>query len=165
MSAPEVVTHLAHERGPIFVRELLPDDFVQWRPLWDGYNAFYGREGETALCEIITNKTWSRFFDGYEPLYALVAERDGELVGLVHYLLHRTTIALTSNCYLQDLFTREEARGQGVGRALIEEVYRRAELLGCARVYWQTHETNTHAMKLYDSIADKSGFIVYRKNL
>ncbi len=165
MSAPEVVAELRPARGPIFVRELQPDDFLMWKPLWDGYNAFYGRSGETALCDVITNRTWARFFDAYEPLYALVAERDGELVGTVHYLLHRTTIALTSNCYLQDLFTREEARGQGVGRALINEVYRRAQLMGCARVYWQTHETNTHAMKLYDKVADKSGFIVYRKNL
>ena len=149
----------------ILVRELRTEDFPRWKPLWDGYNAFYGRSGETALPEIVTNMTWARFFDGYDPIYALVAERDGELLGLVHYLFHRSSTSLTSNCYLQDLFTVESARGKGVGRALIQEVYRRAERAGSGKVYWQTHETNAHAMKLYDQVAEKSGFIVYAKNL
>ena len=141
----------------ILVRELRNEDFSRWKPLWDG--------GETALPEIISNLTWARFFDGYDPIYALVAERDGQLLGLVHYLFHRSSTSLTSNCYLQDLFTVESARGRGVGRALIQEVYRRAERAGSGKVYWQTHETNAHAMKLYDKIAEKSGFIVYAKNL
>jgi GNAT superfamily N-acetyltransferase len=149
----------------ILVRNIQQRDFAEWKVLWDGYNEFYGRKGETALPEIITNMTWTRFFDGYDPIFALVAERDGKLAGLVHYLFHRSSTVLTSNCYLQDLFTSEAERGKGVGRALIQEVYRRAELAGAGRVYWQTHETNTHAMKLYDKVAEKSGFIVYRKNL
>jgi GNAT superfamily N-acetyltransferase len=149
----------------ILVRDLHPGDFTQWKPLWDGYNEFYGRKEKTALPESITNMTWARFFDGYEPIHALVAECDGQLLGLVHYLFHRSTTVLTSNCYLQDLFTIETARGQGVGRALIEEVYRRAKSAGCPKVYWQTHETNATAMKLYDQVAEDSGFIVYQKNL
>jgi GNAT superfamily N-acetyltransferase len=149
----------------IVVRNVGPNDFVEWKPLWDGYNAFYGREGKTALPDEITKLTWSRFFDGYEPIHALVAERDGKLLGLVHYLFHRSSTGLSSNCYLQDLFTVESARGQGIGRALIEEVYRRAAQAGSGRVYWQTHETNATAMKLYDKLAEKSGFIIYRWDL
>jgi GNAT superfamily N-acetyltransferase len=151
--------------GEIIVRELRREDLAAWRPLWDGYNAFYGRAGDTALPEAITESTWSRFFDAYEPLHALVAERDGTLAGLAHYLFHRSTIAPYSNCYLQDLFTAEEARGQGVGRALIWEIYRRAESAGASRVYWQTQEGNATARRLYDRIGEKSEFIVYRKNL
>ena len=149
--------------GKIVVRNVGPRDFAEWKPLWDGYNAFYGRKDATALPGEITNLTWSRFFDGYEPIHALVAEHAGKLAGLVHYLFHRSSTSLTGNCYLQDLFTAESARGQGVGRALIEEVYRRAAQAGSAKVYWQTHETNTHAMKLYDKVAKKSGFIIYSK--
>jgi GNAT superfamily N-acetyltransferase len=149
----------------ILVRDVERRDFAEWKPLWEGYNAFYGRKDDTALPEEITNLTWSRFFDGYEPIHALVAERSGHLLGLVHYLFHRSSTSLTSNCYLQDLFTAEAAREKGVGRALIEEVYRRAERAGSAKVYWQTHETNATAMKLYDQVAQKSGFIVYQKNL
>jgi GNAT superfamily N-acetyltransferase len=152
--------------GKIVVRDVQQRDFHEWKPLWQGYNAFYGREGNTALPDEITNLTWSRFFDGYEPIHALVAEQhDRKLVGLVHYLFHRSSTGLRSNCYLQDLFTVESARGQGIGRALIEEVYRRAAQAGSGRVYWQTHETNAKAMKLYDKVAEKSGFIVYRKDL
>jgi GNAT superfamily N-acetyltransferase len=150
--------------GKIAVRDVQQSDFADWKPLWDGYNAFYGRQGATALPNEITNLTWSRFFDGYEPIHALVAERTNKLVGLVHYLFHRSSTGLRSNCYLQDLFTVESARGQGVGRALIEEVYRRAAQAGSGRVYWQTHETNATAMKLYDKLAEKSGFIIYRKD-
>jgi GNAT superfamily N-acetyltransferase len=147
------------------VRAAHKDDFAQWKVLWDGYNAFYGRKGSTALPDSITNMTWSRFFDGYEPMQALVAEQSGQLLGLVHFLFHRTTISIESICYLQGLFTLEAARGKGVGRALIEEIYRQAKRAGCSRVYWHTHETNATAMKLYDKVAEKSGFLVYRKTL
>jgi GNAT superfamily N-acetyltransferase len=147
------------------VRAIQPSDYVQWKVLWDGYNEFYGRKGATALPEEISLRTWSRFFDGYEPMNALVAEDSGALIGLSHYIFHRSTISIGPNCYLQDLFTLEPARGKGVGRALIEETYRRAREAGCARVYWHTHETNATAMKLYDKVAEKSGFVVYRKPL
>ena len=149
----------------IMIRSILRDDFPAWKILWDGYNAFYGRKDATALPEAITSSTWSRFFDSYEPVHALVAEQSGQILGLVHYLFHRTTISIQPTCYLQDLFTVESARGKGVGRALIQEVYRIAADAGCTRVYWLTHETNTSAMKLYDKVAEKSGFVVYRKAL
>jgi GNAT superfamily N-acetyltransferase len=141
------------------------EDFNEWKSLWDGYNAFYGRKDATALPDAITKSTWSRFFDSYEPVHALVAEQSGQILGLVHYLFHRSTISIQPTCYLQDLFTVEAARGKGVGRALIQEVYRRAADAGCSRVYWLTHETNATAMKLYDKVAEKSGFLVYRKML
>jgi GNAT superfamily N-acetyltransferase len=131
--------------------------------LWDGYNAFYGRSGPTALPPEITQTTWSRFFDAYEPMHALVAEQEGRLLGLTHYLFHRSTTALGPTCYLSDLFTSEAARGKGVGRALINGVYERAKRAGSPRVYWQTHETNRTARRLYDKVAEESGFIVYRK--
>jgi GNAT superfamily N-acetyltransferase len=147
------------------IRPIARGDFAAWKPLWDGYNAFYGREGATALPDEITQATWSRFFDAYEPVHALVAENAGELLGLTHYLFHRSTTMLGPTCYLQDLFTRASARGRGVGRALIEGVYERAAAGGAGRVYWMTHETNTTAMRLYDQVATKSGFGVYRKML
>ncbi len=148
----------------LHIRPVLKDDYHQWKHLWDGYNAFYGRKDATALPDEISRSTWSRFFDSYEPVHALVAEQSGQILGLVHYLFHRSTISIQPTCYLQDLFTVEAARGKGVGRALIQEVYRRAADAGSRRVYWLTHETNTTAMKLYDKVAEKSGFVVYRKN-
>lgn len=150
-------------RLPVSVRTAERRDFARWKPLWDGYNAFYGRSGETALAPEITHTTWSRFFDAYEPVHAVVAESGGELLGLAHYLFHRSTTQLAPTCYLQDLFTAEAARGRGVGRALIEAVYERARAAGAPRVYWQTHETNQVAMRLYDQVAEKSGFVVYRR--
>lgn len=145
------------------IRFVTHQDYEQWLPLWDGYNAFYGRSGPTALSPEITAMTWSRFFDAYEPMHALVAEHDGKLVGLTHYLFHRSTISIAPNCYLQDLFTSEAARGQGVGRALINGVYEQARMAGSPRVYWLTHQTNHTARQLYDKVAEDSGFIVYRK--
>jgi GNAT superfamily N-acetyltransferase len=145
------------------IRFVTRQDYERWLPLWDGYNAFYGRSGATALSPDITRMTWARFFDAYEPVHALIAESDGQLLGLTHYLLHRSTTAIEPSCYLQDLFTANAARGKGVGRALIEGVYHQARLAGCPRVYWQTHETNLTAMQLYDKVAERSGFVVYRK--
>lgn len=109
--------------------------------------------------------TWSRFLDAYEPVHALVAVGNGQLLGLAHFLFHRSTTQIRPSCYLQDLFTSETARGKGVGRALITAVYEHAKAAGSPRVYWQTHETNTNAMQLYDKVAERSGFIVYRKML
>ena len=149
----------------VAIRDITPSDYAQWLPLWDGYNAFYGRSGATALPAEITATTWQRFFEPAEPVHALVAERDGHLVGLTHYLFHHSTILLAPICYLQDLFTAPEQRRAGVGRALIEAVCQRAAQAGSARVYWQTHETNLLARRLYDQVAERSGFIVYRRNI
>ncbi|MBL8278064.1 MAG: GNAT family N-acetyltransferase [Pelomonas sp.] len=144
------------------IRAIQRNDRAAWQPLWDGYNAFYGRAGETALPAAITDMTWARFFDAYEPVHALVAvAEDGSLLGLVHYLFHRSTTRIEPTCYLQDLFTTPEARGRGIGRALIEGVYAAVRAAGGRRVYWQTHTTNTAGRALYDRVARHDGFIVY----
>lgn len=149
----------------IEIRAVAPEDYDAWHVLWLGYNQFYGRHGDTALPEEITRTTWSRFFDEAEPVHGLVAVHEGQLVGLAHYLYHRGTTQIGLSCYMQDLFTAEAVRGRGVARKLIEAVYAQARAAGSPRVYWQTHETNHTAMQLYDKVADKSGFIVYRKLL
>jgi GNAT superfamily N-acetyltransferase len=151
--------------GALSIRPIRPSDWDAWLPLWDGYNAFYKRSGTTALPPEVTQTTWARFFDPQEPVHALVAESNGKLLGLVHYLFHRSTILIAPTCYLHDLYTLETERGKGVGRALIEAVYAKAREAGSLRVYWQTHETNQTAMKLYDGVAERSGFVVYRKAL
>ena len=148
---------------PLVVRPAVPSDYERWLPLWDGYNAFYGRSGVSALAPEITRMTWTRFFDAYEPMHVLVAENGDRLVGLAHFLFHRSTTAMAPVCYLQDLFTDASTRGQGIGGALISEVYEHARQAGTSRVYWQTHETNRTAQGLYDKLAERSGFIVYRK--
>lgn len=145
----------------LVVRPARPDDFESWLPLWTGYNTFYKR----TLPLEITKLTWQRFFDHYEPMHCLVAEQGARLIGLTHYIFHRNTTMVGPTCYLQDLFTTAEARGKGVGRALIEAVYERAKQAGSPRVYWQTHETNSTAMLLYDKVAQRSGFVVYRKDI
>ena len=147
------------------VRLAQPTDQAAWRPLWDGYNAFYGRSGATALPETVTQTTWARFFDDTEPMQAFVAQQGDALVGLAHTLFHRSTTLVGLTCYLQDLFTAEGLRGQGVGAALIEAAAAQAKASGAARLYWMTHETNVTAMRLYDRVAEKTGFLVYRQVL
>ena len=147
------------------VRPIEQSDYAEWRVLWDDYNAFYGRAGATALSEDIVQTTWARFFDRHEPVHAIVAEENGHVAGLAHYLFHRSTILREPTCYMQDLFTIDALRGRGVGRALIARVCEEAANAGCSRVYWHTHESNLTAMRLYDSVAEKSGFIVYRRVL
>ena len=149
----------------LVIRPVLRSDHDAWRPLWDGYNAFYGRHGETALPEEITGTTWERFFESSEPVRAVVAEEGPHLVGLAHFLFHRSTTRLRDICYLQDLFTAEHARGRGVGRRLIEAVYEAARERGSSRVYWQTQTTNRAGRALYDKIGRHLGFIVYSRDL
>ena len=149
----------------IEIRTITPSDHAQWLPLWLGYNAFYGRDGATALAPEITATTWARLLDPAVPMRAFVAEQEDVLVGLTHIVLHHSTIQIESNCYLQDLFVSPAVRGRGVAKALIEAVYDFARHAGLPRVYWQTHETNSVARKLYDTVAERSGFIVYRRIL
>jgi GNAT superfamily N-acetyltransferase len=120
--------------GGITVRSITRSDRPEWEVLWEGYNAFYGRAGLTSLPAHITQLTWNRFSDRDEPMYALVAEIDGQLVGLAHYLFHRNTITEEPVCYMQDLFTLPEVRGRGAGRALIEAVYDSAQTAGAPQV-------------------------------
>ncbi len=153
------------KKTPIEIRPVRPEDYDAWRPLWDDYNAFYERVGPTALPEEVTQTTWRRFFDASEPVHCIVAERGGRVVGLCHYLYHRSTSRLEPMCYLQDLFTLAEERGHGVGRALITAVYGIAKTAGAKRVYWQTHVTNTPGRTLYDKVAKHFGFIVYAQDV
>ena len=150
---------------PVQVRLVAQGDYSAWRPLWDGYNAFYGRHGDTALAENITQTTWQRFFDPNEPLFAVVAEEQGHLVGLAHYLFHRSTTRIEPSCYLSDLFTLHSRRGQGFGRLLIEGVCEQARLAGVKRVYWQTHESNSAGRLLYEKLGKHHGFIVYVRDV
>jgi GNAT superfamily N-acetyltransferase len=147
-------------RTALTIRPARPDDFDAWLPLWQGYQTFY----KVSIPPEVTHQTWQRFHDPAEPMHCTVAEDgQGRLVGIVHYIFHRSCWTAGDYTYLQDLFTAPECRGQGVGRALIEHVYARAAEAGAARVWWLTHESNTTAMHLYDRIADRSGFVQYRK--
>jgi GNAT superfamily N-acetyltransferase len=147
------------------VRPIQRSDYPQWRPLWDAYNAFYGRAASLALPEAITASTWARFFNDAEPVHALVADDGGRVVGLAHHLFHRSTTRLHDVCYLQDLFVDERQRGRGVGRALITAVYAAARAAACSRVYWQTKADNRAGRTLYDKVAQHNGFVVYASEL
>ena len=147
------------------VRPPIPADYAAWRPLWDGYNAYYGRSGDTALAEHVTASTWRRFLDDQEPVFARLAEIDGKVVGLAHYLFHRSMTRVEDVCYLSDLYTAPELRGRGIGRTLIESVCAAAASAGASRVYWQTQASNTAGRLLYDQVARHQGFIVYSREL
>jgi ribosomal protein S18 acetylase RimI-like enzyme len=143
----------------IHIRAACPADFDAWLLLWRGYQAFY----KVDTADDVTRSTWQRLHDDAEPMHCDQAEVDGVVRGLVHSIDHRSCWMKEPSCYLQDLFVAPECRGQGLGRRLIEHVYAQARARGCARVHWLTHETHTDAMKLYDRIADKPGFVQYRK--
>jgi GNAT superfamily N-acetyltransferase len=113
----------------------------------------------------VTEVLWRRFFDPTEAVFALVVEVDGKLVGLAHYLFHRSTTRIELTCYLEDLFTSPAERGRGIGRALIEGVYQRTRSAGLTSVYWQTHQSNSAGRLLYDKLATHSGFIVYTNDV
>jgi GNAT superfamily N-acetyltransferase len=143
----------------IEIRPLRFDERADWEPLWKGYLDFY----KTSVPKQTYDATWTRLHDPAEPMWLLGAYANGKLLGIVHYLYHRSCWTVGDYCYLQDLFVAQDARKLGLGRALIEAVYGEARKAGASRVYWNTHETNTTARMLYDKLADRPGFIQYRK--
>jgi GNAT superfamily N-acetyltransferase len=143
----------------VSVRPATAGDFDAWLPLWRGYQAFY----RVDIADAVTRETWRRFHDAGEPMHCALAELDDRVAGLVHVVEHRSCWTTGNYLYLQDLFTDAVLRGRGIGRALIEHVYAQARARGCERVHWLTHETNATAMQLYDRIAERSGFVQYRK--
>ena len=150
---------LSGMKPSIDIRPLRPDEREAWEPLWAGYLEFY----DATVAPEVTGETWRRLHDPTEPMHVLGAYVDGRLIGIVHYLFHRSTWTVGDYCYLQDLFTVPDARGLGAGRALIEAVYDAARVAGASRVYWLTHESNSTARVLYDKVADRPGFIQYRR--
>ena len=143
------------------IRLLVPGDHAAWFALWRGYQAFY----RVRIDDDVSGLTWRRLLDPAEPMWGALALSGGKPIGMVHWIRHRSCWTAGDYCYLQDLFVAEAARGRGAGRRLIEHVYDAARAMGCARVYWLTHESNTAAMQLYDRIADRPGFVQYRKTL
>jgi GNAT superfamily N-acetyltransferase len=143
----------------MLIRTLLPDDRAQWDVLWRGYLDFY----RTEIPDSVTELTWRRILDPEAPIHGLCADGGGKLLGIVHYLFHPVTWAAGPRCYLEDLFTAPEARGRGVGRALIEAVYAAADARGADQVYWLTQTSNSTARRLYDQVARATDFIKYRR--
>lgn len=143
----------------VVIRPIQPSDLTDWRRLWDGYLAFYN----ASLTEEMTALTWSRLHDPMVPLHGWIAVLDGIPIGFTHAQEHLSTWSAGPYVYLEDLFVDETARASGTGRALIEAVYEHASKIGAGKVYWQTARTNTTARRLYDSVAEDAGFMVYQR--
>jgi GNAT superfamily N-acetyltransferase len=143
----------------MLIRPFRPEDRPQWDILWRGYVEFY----KSTVPDAVTELTWRRLLDPEAPILGFCADENGKLLGLVHYLFHPVTWAAGPRCYLEDLFTAPEARGRGVGRALIEAVYAAADARGADQVYWLTQDSNATARRLYDQVATATPFIKYRR--
>ena len=146
-------------RSDISIRPIGPDERAAWEPLWNGYLTFY----ESSVAPEVSDVLWQRLHDPAEPMHVLGAYRAGRLIGIAQYIFHRSCWTIGDYCYLQDLFVAPEARASGAGRALIAAVEREARKAGASRIHWLTKEDNHSARALYDKMADRSGFIQYRK--
>jgi GNAT superfamily N-acetyltransferase len=150
---------------PLQIRRIASPDYESWLELWTGYNAFYGREGPTALDPVITSQTWEHLQEDESSLIGLVVESEGRAIAFAHCVIHPSTSRLQNVCYLQDLFVEPKFRGNRIGRSLIEHAAQVAREKGCCRLYWQTQASNTPARALYDQVAEHRGFIVYTREL
>ena len=154
---------LGEKKAGFEVRQIRPEDRADWLPLWNAFFAFHGRETSAA----VTAMAFKRLCDPAQPVHGLIAtDRGGSgLLGFAAYVFHPETLTVGPGCYLRHLFTREDARGRGVGRALILAVYAAAEQAGAERVMWLVREDNAAAVRLYDALATRTGFTQYRRVL
>ena len=143
------------------IRPLEAGDRPDWDGLWKAYQTFY----KAVISSDISDVTFARLLDPAVPMHGLIAEEAGEIIGMTHCIFHYSAWTQGPYCYLQDLITKPAHRGKGAATALIEAVYAFAAEKGAARVYWLTHETNETAIRLYEKVADRSGFIQFRKIL
>lgn len=143
----------------VTIRALAPVDRVAWNDLWQGYQHFYG----VALPPSVSDAAWLRLHDANAPMFGIGAVVGDRLIGFAHYLFHLSTWLTSETCYLQDLFVDPAHRGRGIARALLDEVYARADARGAGQVYWLTHESNVTARRLYDTVATHAGFISYER--
>jgi GNAT superfamily N-acetyltransferase len=143
------------------IRSLAARDRAEWDGLWKAYQQFY----KAVISDETSDMTFARLLDPAVPMHGLIAEDDGQTIGMTHCIFHYSAWTQGPYCYLQDLITKPEHRGKGAATALIEAVYTFAATKGAARVYWLTHETNENAIRLYEKVADRSGFIQFRKML
>jgi len=143
------------------IHPLSPAHFEEWLPLWRSYQTFY----QASIAGEVTSESFRRMLDNAEPAFGAMAFRGESPAGFVHWIYHRSNWTIGDYCYLQDLYVHEQSRGRGIGRLLIEHVYAEARKASCSRVYWLTHETNATAMLLYDRVAERSGFVQYKKSL
>jgi GNAT superfamily N-acetyltransferase len=145
---------------PADIRKLQPEDRADWQRLWTDYLAFY----QTTVAEPVYSITFARLLgDDPQDFHGLIASVDGQPLGIAHYLFHRHAWKVENVCYLQDLFVAPEARGTGLGRALIEAVYASADAAGAPQVYWLTQDFNATARQLYDRIGKVTPFIRYTR--
>jgi GNAT superfamily N-acetyltransferase len=151
---------IMHDSTQLHIRPLRDEDRTEWADMWSDYLAYY----ETTLPQEIYDSSFARML-GDEPrdFHGLVAEKGGRLLGLTHFVYHRHGWKIEDVCYLQDLYARPDARGTGVGRALIEAVYATAARDGAPCVYWLTQDFNETARKLYDRIGVLTPFVKYQR--
>ncbi|MFB4391271.1 MULTISPECIES: GNAT family N-acetyltransferase [unclassified Pseudomonas] len=145
----------------VTLRPVGAHDHAAWLALWQAYLRFY----QTELAEDVSLSTWQRLLDPSEPTNAALAWMDGKAAGMVNWIYHRSNWSIENSCYLQDLYVDDTQRGLGIGRQLIEHVYATAKQAGCVKVHWLTHETNATAISLYEQVAERPGFIQFRKPL
>jgi len=144
----------------VTIRALRVDDRERWNELWQGYLDFY----RCTLPADITDLTWRRLLDPTHPFQGLAAvNADDRVDAIVHFHLHGSTWARVGYCYLEDLFVDPACRGLGLGRTLIEAVYRAADEQGAERVYWHTENTNEQAQHLYVQVAELTPFVQFRR--
>jgi GNAT superfamily N-acetyltransferase len=146
---------------PMIIRPPVAQDEPAWRTLWAGYNRFY----RAAVPADVTTALWAKLVSPPADITGLVAAQDGAVIGFAHILFHASTWSHAPTCYLEDLFVTRAARGSGAAAALIEGAAAAARERGADRLYWHTQEFNAPARSLYDTVAERTSFIVYRKGL
>ncbi|PWW03000.1 GNAT family N-acetyltransferase [Mangrovibacter plantisponsor] len=139
------------------IRGARPEDEAAWRALWQGYTTFYGSD----IPEPVTRYTWQRALDPASPLGIRLAVCNEQIAGFSLYVTHEGSWVTTPVCYLEDLFVDPAVRGQGLGRALIDDLIHQALQNNWSRLYWHTREGNP-ARKLYDQFTQADDYVRYQ---
>jgi len=140
------------------IRDARPADETAWRGLWGQYVDFY----RAAVPAAVTAATWSRILDPLVPVFARLAEVEGEIAGFAVGVVHARTWSVEPILYLEDLFVDSRFRSRNIGHALIEDLLELCRKQGWGQLYWHTEGDNDRARRLYDRFAPADGYVRYR---
>ena len=139
------------------IRYLEQNDKENWEKLYNGYADFY----KVPMNTLILDTLWNWIQDDNHIVNGICYELEGKIVGIAHYRTMPRPIRGQYIGFLDDLFVEPDFRRKKIAQKLINHLKSLSKSNNWDGIRWITHSSNDNAKKLYDKIANNTGFELY----